>query len=54
MALQRREWADGDSIPTRSHHLYTGVPYHQHVGQQFGTSRFGADVDQHLEVSKVV
>jgi hypothetical protein len=54
MSLQRKEWADGADIPTRSHHLFTGVPYHQHVGQEYGATRLGHEVDQHLEVSKVV
>jgi isocitrate lyase len=54
MALQRKEWADGADIPTRSHHLFTGVPYHQHVGQEYGATRLGEAVDEHLEVSKVV
>src|ERR1051326_5113876 len=26
IALQRKEWADGIDIPTRSHHEFTGVP----------------------------
>jgi len=54
MELQRKEWADGADIPTRSHHLFTGVPYHQHVGQQYGATRLSEDLDEHLEVSKVV
>ena len=54
MSLQRKEWAAGADIPTRSHHLFTGVPYHQHVGQQFGASRLSEEMDEHLEVSKVV
>ena len=54
MALQRKEWAPGADVPTRSHHLFTGVPYHQHVGQEFGATRLGQEVDEHLEVSKVV
>jgi hypothetical protein len=54
VALQRKEWADGVKVPTRSHHLFTGVPYHHHVGQELGSSRFGDGVDEHLEVSKVV
>ncbi|HET7418880.1 MAG TPA: isocitrate lyase/PEP mutase family protein [Candidatus Dormibacteraeota bacterium] len=54
MALQRKEWAEEKDIPTRSHHHFTGVPYHHHVGQQYGTSRFGDGVHEHLEVSKVV
>ncbi|MHB8611662.1 MAG: isocitrate lyase/PEP mutase family protein [Candidatus Dormibacteraceae bacterium] len=54
MALQRKEWAPDADVPTRSHHLFTGVPYHQHVGQEFGATRLGQDVNEHLEVSKVV
>src|ERR1700686_1455471 len=54
MALQRKEWADGADIPTRSHHLFTGVPYHQHVGQEYGATRLSQAMDEHLEVSKVV
>src|SRR5207253_8741078 len=33
VALQRKEWATDDDIPTKSHHLFTGVPYHQVLGQ---------------------
>ena len=54
MALQRKEWAEDADVPTRSHHLFTGVPYHQHVGQQYGASRLSEDMDENLEISKVV
>src|SRR5437899_4361254 len=54
MALQRKEWAEDADVPTRSHHLFTGVPYHQHVGQQYGASRLSEDLDENLEISKVV
>ena len=54
MALQRKEWEDGATIPTRSHHLFTGVPYHHHVGSVYGASRLSHDIDEGLEVSKVV
>ncbi len=54
MNLQRREWEGGDAIPTRSHHLYTGVPYHHHVGHVYGAQRLSEDIDEQLEVSKVV
>jgi isocitrate lyase len=54
MALQRKEWAKGADIPTKSHHLFTGVPYHQHVGQEYGATRLSEDMDEKLEVSKVV
>src|ERR671930_447326 len=49
--LQREEWAGGDRVPTRSHHLFSGVPYHHHVGEQMGSaSRFGKEVDLGREV----
>jgi isocitrate lyase len=54
MALQRKEWAEAADIPTKSHHLFTGVPYHQHVGEEYGAARLGEDVNEKLEVSKVV
>src|SRR5437899_2392245 len=54
MALQRKEWAPNADIPTRSHHLFTGVPYHQHVGQEYGATRLSENLDEHLEISKVV
>src|ERR1700716_4263725 len=31
--LQRREWAGGDTVPTKSHHAFTGVPYHHQMGE---------------------
>jgi isocitrate lyase len=52
--LQRQEWDGGDSVPTRSHHLFTGVPYHHHMGEQLQVARFGGEVDQHLEAMRVV
>jgi hypothetical protein len=54
MNLQRKEWADDVDVPTRSHHLFTGVPYHHHVGKEYGASRLSQEIDQHLEISKVV
>jgi isocitrate lyase len=52
--LQRSEWAAGDMVPTRSHHLFTGVPYHHLMGEELGTARFGAKVGERLEVARVV
>jgi len=46
--LQRKEWQVGDDIPTRSHHLYTGVPYHQVMGETLGASRLGSKFDEKL------
>jgi isocitrate lyase len=46
VALQREEWAEAD-LPTKSHHFFSGVPYHQHVGEVYGASRLGGDVREH-------
>jgi isocitrate lyase len=52
--LQRREWAEGDRVPTRSHHLFSGVPYHHQMGEHLQVARFGHDVDEQLEAMRVV
>ncbi len=46
--LQKKEWQASDDIPTRSHHLFTGVPYHQLMGEVMGASRLGARFDEKL------
>lgn len=48
VALQREEWAEPD-LPSKSHHFFSGVPYHQHVGRSFDASRLGGDVREHAE-----
>ena len=40
--LQREEWADGADLPTRSHHFFSGVPYHHLIGERYGGARLGA------------
>src|SRR5439155_1526677 len=50
--LQRKEWAPDDDIPTKSHHLFTGVPYHQVMGECMGASRLGR-FEQELEEKAV-
>lgn len=52
--LQRREWAPGQDVPTRSHHLFAGVPYHYLMGKTLGDHGFGRDVADELEVAKIV
>jgi isocitrate lyase len=45
VSLQREEWAEAD-LPTKSHHFFSGVPYHQLLGKEFDASRLG-DVREH-------
>ena len=53
--FQREEWAEGEDLPTKSHHLFTGVPYHHLVGEAFADGgRFGKKVDQGLHHEHVV
>jgi isocitrate lyase len=52
--LQRQEWAEDGNVPTRSHHVFTGVPYHHQMGEELGSARFGHAVDQHLQATQVV
>jgi isocitrate lyase len=52
--LQREEWAKGADLPSRSHHFFSGVPYHQLVGESFGGSRLGSKFQEKLAEERVV
>jgi isocitrate lyase len=52
--LQRKEWAEGLDIPTRSHHQFTGVPYHHLLGDEFGAARLGTEFAEHIAEDRVV
>ena len=52
--LQRREWEDGGDFPTRSHHEFSGVPYHHLMGETYGSSRLGREFVEELSEEKVV
>ena len=52
--LQRKEWADGTDFPTRSHHEFSGVPYHHLVGEMYGSARLGRQFVEELPEDKVV
>src|SRR5207245_11273835 len=48
IALQRAEFADGLDLPTRSHHLFSGVAYHNLMGGEHGAARLhGHSVEEH-------
>jgi isocitrate lyase len=53
--LQKREYAADFAVPTKSHHNFTGVPYHHTMGEYLGMSnRFGKGVDLGLSEEAVV
>ena len=54
VALQRQEWAAGEDVPTKSHHLFSGVPYHHVVGKHYDAARLGTEFAEHLATEKVV
>lgn len=52
--LQRREWAPGSDVPTRSHHAFSGVPYHHLMGTALDAARLGGSFVEQLPAEKVV
>src|SRR5438445_11221705 len=39
IALQRKEFEAGQDFPTKSHHFFSGVPYHPLVGKVYDAAR---------------
>lgn len=54
MELQAREWESGADYPTRSHHFFSGVPYHHLVGKKYAAARLGQEFVEELPAEKVV
>ncbi|MCS7257569.1 MAG: isocitrate lyase/PEP mutase family protein [Thermomicrobium sp.] len=52
--LQKREWAPGTDFPTRSHHFFSGVPYHHLLGQVYDAPRLGTQFEEDLPEEAVV
>src|SRR5262249_13314568 len=52
--LQRVEWAPGADIPTRSHHQFSGVPWHHRMGTEYDAARLGTRFVEALDEAKVV
>ena len=54
VALQRREWDESLDVPTRSHHQFSGVPYHHLLGQAYDAARLGREFVEELPTDRVV
>lgn len=52
--LQRQEWRDGEDVPTKSHHFFSGVPYHHLVGKAYDAARMGEEFVEALPAERVV
>ena len=54
IALQRKEFESGQDFPTRSHHQFSGVPYHHLVGKAYDAARLGQEFVEELPEDRVV
>ncbi|HSO93525.1 MAG TPA: isocitrate lyase/PEP mutase family protein [Candidatus Dormibacteraeota bacterium] len=52
--LQRKEFAPGSDFPTKSHHFFSGVPYHHLVGKAYDAARLGREYVEELAEDRVV
>jgi isocitrate lyase len=52
--LQRQEWADNQDLPSRSHHLFSGVPYHHVMGSVYGAARLSHSVQEEHRAEQAV
>ena len=52
--LQRKEFEAGTDFPTKSHHFFSGVPYHHLVGKAYDAARLGVEYVEALPEDKVV
>lgn len=52
--LQRKEFEEGADFPTKSHHFFSGVPYHHLVGKAYDAARLGVEFVEELPEDKVV
>ena len=52
--LQKKEFADGGDFPTKSHHFFSGVPYHHLVGKKYDAARLGREFVEELPEDRVV
>ncbi len=54
IALQRKEFEAGEDFPTKSHHFFSGVPYHHLVGKAYDAARLGQEFVEALPEDRVV
>ena len=52
--LQRKEFEAGTDFPTKSHHHFSGVPYHHLVGKKYDAARLGREYVEELPEDSVV
>jgi isocitrate lyase len=54
ITLQRKEFEQGEDFPTKSHHFFSGVPYHHLVGKAYDAARLGQEFVETFPEDRVV
>ena len=54
IALQRAEYADTLDLPTRSHHVFSGVAYHNLMGGEYGAARLNREMLEEHHAARTV
>jgi len=54
MELQKKEFGDHGDFPTKSHHFFSGVPYHHLLGDEYDAARLGLQFVEKLPEEKIV
>ena len=54
IALQKQEWEPAADFPTKSHHFFSGVPYHHLIGKHYDAARLGSEFAEKLSAEQVV
>jgi isocitrate lyase len=52
--LQKKEWGRDGDFPSKSHHFFSGVPYHHLLGDEYDAARLGLQFVEKLPDEKVV
>ena len=52
--MQLKEWKEGADFPTKSHHFFSGVPYHHVMGKDLDQQRLGTEFVEKLHKDMVV
>ena len=52
--LQREEFASDQDLPTRSHHLFSGVAYHNLMGGEYGAARLNKEILEEHHAAQTV
>jgi isocitrate lyase len=52
--LQKHEWDETADYPSKSHHFFSGVPYHHVTGKEFDAARLGKEFVEEISEDRVV